>query len=385
MKYKFFLVILASIVFGCSSPTKINSILETGSDSFQKILNDPKYEVQVIYSEIDENQIRHYYYNVDPNKFFYPASTVKMPIAFAAAKKLNELGLGLDTKLLIDSSEHNPRSILYDSLFQAPPTVENLIKKIFVFSDNQAYNQLYGWLGKDYINELNHSLGLKSSRIIHQLSESAFSFTSESNENTFNVRLVSDDTIGFKSEKNDFQSALDIKHQIKGKAYMNNEGEIVNEPFDFSEKNFFSLESLLGSLERMVKPSLFTTKEQYGLSQSEYQQMAAIMNLRPRDLPHPIDTLGDNYVKFFMFGDKKDKAIPEHIEIRNKVGWAYGYLTDVAYIRDKQQNIEFFLAATIHVNENQTYNDGKYEYEERGLPFLTELGQLFYDYKTRTN
>lgn len=105
------------------------------------------------------------------------------------------------------------------------------------------------------------------------------------------------------------------------------------------------------------------------------------MLMRPKDLPAPIDTLGDNYVKFFMFGDQENGAFPDHIEIRSKVGWAFWYLTDVAHIRDREKNIEFFLAATIHVNENQIYNDGVYEYEGIGLPFLAELGRLVYEYE----
>ena len=80
-----------------------------------------------------------------------------------------------------------------------------------------------------------------------------------------------------------------------------------------------------------------------------------------------------------MFGDSKE-SIPEHIIIRNKVGFAYGYLTDCAYVQDTKNDIEFFLTATIHVNENQVYNDGVYEYDEIGIPFLAELGRLAHQY-----
>ena len=83
-----------------------------------------------------------------------------------------------------------------------------------------------------------------------------------------------------------------------------------------------------------------------------------------------------------MYGDSEE-PIPNHIEISNKVGCAYGYLTDCAHIRDTQNDIEFFLTATIHVNRNQIYNDGNYEYETIGLPFLAELGRLIYQYELK--
>jgi hypothetical protein len=83
-----------------------------------------------------------------------------------------------------------------------------------------------------------------------------------------------------------------------------------------------------------------------------------------------------------MFGDSKD-VIPDNIKIYSKSGLAYGYLTDNAYIVDDINKIEFFLSATIHVNENQIYNDDNYEYDEIGLPFLAKLGRLIYDYELK--
>jgi len=41
------------------------------------------------------------------------------------------------------------------------------------------------------------------------------------------------------------------------------------------------------------------------------------------------------------------------------------------------------LGAVIYVNENEILNDGVYEYEKIGYPFMRELGQLFYDYEVK--
>lgn len=377
------MIFLLALFCGCSltNEKKLSQILENGSESFQKTLNDPKHEIQIIYGKILEDSIIHQNFNVDPGKFFYPASTVKMPVAFAAVEKLAERRLSFDSKILIDSSEHNPRRLVFDSLFNEEPTIRNLINKIFTFSDNQAYNILYGWLGKDDINELNQNLGLTSSRIIHQLSESAFSFTQESNRTTFKTVIIDQKKRSyFLPKPNYFVNDVSLANEVRGVGYQK-EGELVNEPFDFSQKNFISLPDLIGCLERVVKPELFDQSQRYSFNRSAHDELEKIMLLKPKDLPSPIDTLQDNYVKFFLYGDQENGTYPDHIEIRNKVGWAYGYLTDVAHIRDTKENIEFFLAATIHVNENQIYNDGEYEYEEIGLPFLAELGRLIYDHE----
>ena len=85
----------------------------------------------------------------------------------------------------------------------------------------------------------------------------------------------------------------------------------------------------------------------------------------------------DSYVKFFMYGDGKE-PIPNNISIYNKVGYAYGYLTDCAYITDYENKIAFILTATVHVNNNQVFNDDTYEYDGVGIPFLAELGRQVY-------
>ena len=121
---------------------------------------------------------------------------------------------------------------------------------------------------------------------------------------------------------------------------------------------------------------------QYAISEESRKFVMESMARLPKDYPYlqnNVDEYYDSYVKFFLFGDDKS-PMPEHIIIRNKVGYAYGYLTDCAYIQDTQEGIEYFLTATIHVNENKTYNDGIYEYEDVGIPFLAELGTLVHQY-----
>jgi hypothetical protein len=89
-----------------------------------------------------------------------------------------------------------------------------------------------------------------------------------------------------------------------------------------------------------------------------------------------------SYGKFFLYGDTK-APFPPNVRIFNKAGWAYGTLTDNAYIVDFDKGVEFFLTATILVNEDGIFNDDKYEYETVGKPFLARLGQVFYEHELR--
>ena len=75
-----------------------------------------------------------------------------------------------------------------------------------------------------------------------------------------------------------------------------------------------------------------------------------------------------------VVADSVDPA-PAHLKIAHKSGWAHGYLTDTAYIQDARPGRGFIISASIHVNANQAFNDGEYEYEGLGVPFLAELGR----------
>ena len=88
----------------------------------------------------------------------------------------------------------------------------------------------------------------------------------------------------------------------------------------------------------------------------------------------------DGYCKFFMFGDSKAR-IPDHIKIFNKVGLAYGFVLDNAYIIDQKHGVEFFLTAVVYGNRNGVLNDNIYDYDTLTIPFLSALGDAIYKYE----
>ena len=100
------------------------------------------------------------------------------------------------------------------------------------------------------------------------------------------------------------------------------------------------------------------------------------MNLQvqgyPKDFGYSPEEFPYYFNKFFIYGDK-ELELDENITIYNKVGFAYGQLSDVAYI--KKENISIILTATIDVNTNKIYNDDKYDYDSIGFPFLAQISR----------
>ncbi|MBY0427394.1 MAG: hypothetical protein K2Q22_17290, partial [Cytophagales bacterium] len=67
---------------------------------------------------------------------------------------------------------------------------------------------------------------------------------------------------------------------------------------------------------------------------------------------------------------------PEKVRIFNKVGLSYGFMEDVAYVVDTNLNSGLFVSCVLFANEDGYMNDGKYEYNTIGFPFMKRLGEI---------
>ena len=351
------------------------------------------YELQILYTQIDRDSANNpsftsHYYGIDSNTYFYPASTVKMPVAFLALEKINELGIeGLDkyTSLRIDSAYDGQTRVEYDSTAEnLKPSVAQYIRKIFVVSDNDAFNRLYEFLGQDYINNRLEAKGYDNFKIVHRLS--VFNTVAQ-NQHTNPVQFYDDAKILYQQDL--IQSArsydLDVTGTARGVGYYRNDS-LINEPKDFGGNNTLSVRILQNILKSVLFPEAVPEQQRFNLTDEDYQFLYRYMSQLPRETRYPdyandtTENYYDSYSKFFLFGDNKE-AVADSIRIFNKIGMAYGYLTDDAYVVDFENNVEFMLTAVVQVNENQIYNDGQYEYDEIGLPFLAKLGQAVLDYE----
>jgi alkyl hydroperoxide reductase subunit AhpC len=130
-------------------------------------------------------------------------------------------------------------------------------------------------------------------------------------------------------------------------------------------------------MKRIVFPEVFKESERFHLTEKDREFILFSMQNLPKNAGYDPEKYQDGYCKFFMFGDTKEN-IPATIKIYNKVGDAYGTMTDCAYIVDTENKVEFIVSATLLVNKNKIFNDNNYEYDTIGLPFLAELGRQLY-------
>ena len=364
------------------------------NERIDSVINQPsRYELQIMYTQINRDSANRpsftsHYYGIDSNTYFYPASTVKLPIALLALEKINELdvdGLTKYTSLRIDSAYEGQTRAEYDSTAESgKPSVAQYVRKIFVVSDNDAYNRLYEFLGQDYINDKLTEKGYDNFKIVHRLS--VFNTVAQ-NQHTNPISFYDDASVLYQQDLISTARSydLDIAGTSKGEGYILND-TLINEPKDFGENNTLSVRILQDMLKSVIFPEAVPEAQRFNLTDEDYQFLYQYMSQLPRETSYPdysadtTENYYDSYSKFFLFGDNQEQ-VPDNIRIFNKIGMAYGYLIDNAYVVDFEDDVEFLLTAVIYVNDNQIFNDDEYEYDETGLPFLAELGRAVLAYE----
>jgi hypothetical protein len=357
---------------------------------FQKVLKNPlSYRAQIIYTQINRDKnnrptFKNYYFHHDPYLYFNPASTVKMPLAFLALEKMNRLsssGINKYTTIQFDSAYERQKALFSDST--APnqnPTIAHFIKRALLISENDPYNRLYQFLGQEEINRNLHGRGYRNTRITRQF----MGYTYEQNRRTNPVRFIdSTGKVLYEQPMTYNADTFDFSRPVKiGGGYMNRFDSLIREPFDFTQHNNLPLYDQQQLLQSVLFPSSVPSKKRFNLNADDYAFLYRYLSQFPSETPYPYyddSVFYDSYVKFFFRNDSH--KMPDGVRVFNKVGWAYGFLTDVSYVVDFKNKVEFMLAATVYVNEDGILNDNKYEYDSTGYPFLYQLGQTVYQYE----
>ena len=375
LMYKYLLASFCFLLLSCSSTTNPIELIIKKRDPQLKLIykNKENHNLQILYTKVVRDSLGmpsfiEYDYKIDSNQYFYPASTMKLPIVALTLQKINELrntgiNITVESKILLLSADQ----------ITTETTFKDLISKVFLVSDNSASNILINFLGYNYFNQQMREKGLNTIVLNHKFNPDPYVKT-DWKIHTLDRDLISKDETQEIIEHNNLDNLLQGKFQILN-------GEKVATPFNFKTKNKASLRDLDGVMKRIIYPDLFQEQDRINLSDQDYNFLRYWMSrftFEDIGIEYQKDSqYFDSYNKFFIYGDSTN-TIDRKIRIYNKVGVAYGALTDISYIRDYQKNIEFFLSATIYVNQNQIVNDNIYEYDDLGIPFLAELARQVY-------
>jgi hypothetical protein len=367
-----------------------NILLASESEIVRHVIADPDtFRLQIIYTQINRDihnvpSFHNYYFNFKDDMYFYPASTVKLPLALLALEKINKMGRKDVTKftsLQFDSSFAWQVPSTYDSTSESNlPSIAHYIRKAFLVSDNDAYNRMYQFVGQGSINNTLQSKGYRHTLILRQF----MGLTEEQNRYTNQVRFLDKSGKVFYTQEPQYnREYLQDAGSVKvGKTYLNRNDSMVNAPMDFTRANRIGLVDLQQMLQSVMFPESVPLHQQFLLTKSDRDFLYQFLSQYPSETNYPkYDTSQyyDSYVKFFF--RHGSHRMPAHVRVFNKSGWAYGFLTDVSYVADFKNHVEFMLTATIYTNSDGVLNDDRYDYEKVGWPFLYDLGQAIYQYE----
>lgn len=366
-----------------NSKVNLNKIISSSPVSID--LN--KDRVQILVGEVQKSKsaypsITFTSLGLDSSKYFYPASSVKLPVVILALEWLNEhqeVGVDMNTpfELISTSTCHSfqSNSSSKDDIL----TIENCIKKILLVSDNRSYNALFDLLGRDYINSKLKAKGYTKSQIVKSFSgcpdsllniKPALNFFNDKNEVVFHL-----DSTTYSNPI----SKLSIDAKV-GDSIMIDSLTTIAGAKDFSMNNYLPLDEGLDMLIQLIYP---TSNPTWQITAKQRTFLMYWMSRYPKESKMKVYTSNkqyfDAYKKYLIYGREEKPIKSDAFRIYNIVGLSYGFATDIAYVKSKSGRKEIFIAATTYSNTDGVMNDNKYDYETIGFPFLKYLGKAIYN------
>lgn len=352
-------------------------VFERLPPALRGLIDDPEYQIQLLWWRIGRQpngrvRLRRHAYGLAPQRWFSPASVAKLPMALLMAERLSAQGLDADAQIRLQAAPETGEWPQDEALSE---TFRRGCNRTFSISENVPYNRWYDYLGADAVNRRLAQLGYRDTRLIARLG----SPDREANRRSRGGALLAAD--GRVVESTAAMTAAERRFPFgsakAGRGWQNADGSVTPGPRDFSYTNFMPLSDSLGMLQAFVLPDTVPAKQRWRIAEPLRDQLLQALALRPRESEDPrYDEAEyfDGYARWFLVGDGKQRY-PDAVRVLGKTGMAYGYLSEVAYMQDRDSGAEFLLAASVHVNRDGVYNDDRYEYETIGLPFLAAFGR----------
>ena len=378
MKRILLLAVFSSLLSCNSNP--IESALKS-DPYFKEIVKDKEdYEIQVMLTKVNHDNTKidfqNYQYQHDENKYFYPASTIKLPIVVLTLKKINDLrskgsDITLKSKIVLNTKDNYSNFKLQDSI----TSFQNIIADIFLVSDNSASNILIDFIGYNYFNDEMQNAGFDKTYLNHKFNPDPYV------NSTWQISDLDNNII---SSINDNQKIIIANDKTNGlnkgeRRYFN--GEILDESLNFSKKNRFSITDMHNLIKYIFYPEIFDKANAFNLNVEDYDFIRYWMSrFTYEDIGDKFigdENFFETYNKFFIHGDEQSVS-NEQIRVYNKIGQAYGTSIDNGLIKNYQNNVEFILTSTIYTNKNKVINDNLYEYDDIAVPFLAKLSRAIY-------
>jgi hypothetical protein len=357
-------------------------ILNGGGAALKAVLATPeKYRFQVLYGVITPGaapKLERHGFRADA-EYFFPASSMKVPIALAAYDRLATLrgappgkpALTRDATMRIHPVSGN-----------AEPYVTTLARETWralIVSDNFSANRLLAVVGHREAHETLWALGLPSVRI-----HAGFATGADIDPAELSPRIEFAAAGSAVEEMAPRRSNLippptEATSTAIGKANIV-DGRRVDGPLSFADKNAIRLRELQDALVRIMRPELLPAGSRRDTaSKDDLAYVREALGTLPSAsglAGFERNVVADYQLSPFLRGIERVRARGQFL-IYSKVGQAFGFLIANAYVVDKATGRAFFLIASVYANPDETMNDDTYAYDAISFPALADVGEAF--------
>ena len=362
-------------------PDTLATDLLTASPSamIKQMLAEPqKYRFQVLYTPVRDGHLERHGFRTDA-EYFFPASSMKLPIALAMYDRLAKL-----------RDEGNPAAAAYSRKATArihptsgsggpyPTTLENETWRAIVVSDNSSANRLLGIVGHREAHETLWADGIATARI-----NTGFDTGAKIDPAELSPRVeleLADAKAEIAARKSTLvlpatkATGLDIG---KGNIV---DGRLVNAPLSFAKKNAIAMRELQDVMVRVMRPELLPTNS---VADTLSADDRAFLQEALGTLPSGSGIAGfdrnvviDYQYSPFLRGVERVRD-RKQFHIYAKIGQAYGFIVANAYVIDTDTKRGFFLVASVYANPSEILNSDAYAYDSVSLPVLADVAEIF--------
>ncbi|WP_460584903.1 serine hydrolase [Hymenobacter arcticus] len=388
-----FLIVTTAQAQTTPDSSLLDSLLHTSPALTQVLSHPATYQLQIIYTQInrDVHNVPHFTqhtYHLNPRQYFNPASLVKLPVALLALEKLHNLPASINRSTIMSTGTdwrcQTPIPFAAPADSDRTATVGNYIKRMLLVSDNLAYNRLYEFLGQNQLNTRLQQLGYPGSRIVRRFAPCDTAANRHTNPIAFHTP-AGDTLYKQPAQTNPRTPAPPLGPVFAGRAYQAG-SRIIHQPYEFTTANNLPLPDITALLQTALFPESIPAAQRPHLTPADHAFLRQYLRSTPHAshfTPYAAPKYFDAYKKYLYYGRRPEAQPQPGLRIFNIVGMSHGYLADVAYFADSLHQSEFLLSAVLYVNQDGIINDAAYEYDTIGLPFLAQLGQLFYRYEAQ--
>jgi hypothetical protein len=355
-------------------------LLGGGSAALKSVVATPdKYRFQVLYALVTPGAkpaLERHGYRADA-EYFYPASSMKVPITLATYDRLATLRNAGRPALTRDATIRiHPVSGAGEPY---GTTVARETWRALIVSDNFSANRLLGVLGHREAHETLWALGLPSTRVHDGFATGADIDPAEMSPRVeFAAPGLPPDELAAR-RSNLVPPPTDATSLAVGKASIV-DGRRVEGPLSFADKNAMRLRELQDTLVRIMRPELLAAGAPAdSASKDDLAYLRHTLGTLPSEsglAGYDRNIVADYQLSPFLRGIERVRA-RGHFEIFSKVGQAFGFLIANAYVVDKDTGRSFFLTAAVYANPDETMNDDTYAYDSISFPALADVGEAF--------